>query len=61
MPLRITEQQAQRLANQAFIAELCARTPAERELDLLDHQDSPWTSADKARRAHLMRVIAAGG
>lgn len=55
--LRISEAQARSLANQAYIAAFNARSPAEIELDLLEHQDGRWTDADRRRRDELARAL----
>lgn len=59
LPARTPEQAAADRA--AYIAAFNARTPAEIELDLLEHKDGRWTDADRARAAELRRGVAAGG
>jgi hypothetical protein len=55
--LRITESQARHYATQAYIAAFNSRSPAEIELDLLEHKDGRWSDRDRARMAELRRII----
>lgn len=57
---RLTDSQIQRISNAICIAAFNARSPAEVELDLIDRKDGRWSAEDRARRAELVRVIAAG-
>ncbi len=58
--IRIPEPQARFIANELYIAAFNARSPSEIALDLIEMKDTPWTAADRARRAELLAEVGRG-